>query len=242
MEEKLEELKDWEGQLSSFAKNKIGKQVKKEIIGTNAEKLLTLVEKGKKDYENLKKLYEKCIADLPKNVTKIIFEAHGTTFDNEAHMASGHNDVDLSALGEKQSKEMGERYKNEKFDVIFCSDLKRSYKSAEIAFGDKFPIIKDARLRECDYGDFTQKPSEIVDKEKINRIDVPFPNGESHKEATERMKSFLNDIKKDYKGKRIMIIGHRATQYGLENIINKAPMEQLVSSKFTWQPGWKYDY
>ncbi len=41
----------------------------------------------------------------------IIFEAHGTTFDNEAHLSSGHNDVELSHLGIQQSKEMGERYK-----------------------------------------------------------------------------------------------------------------------------------
>lgn len=242
MEEKLEELKDWEGQLKGLAKAKAGEQAKKLIKGTSAEKLLTLIENGKKEYERLEKLYEKCIADLPKNKVEIIFEAHGTTFDNEANITSGHNDVALSPLGEKQSKEMGERYKDEKFDVIFCSDLERAYKSAEIAFGDKFKIVKDARLRECNYGDFTQKQSEIVDKEKINRIHAPFPNGESYKETTERMKSFLNDIKKDYKGKKILIIGHRATQYGLENIINKKSLEEIVPTKFTWQPGWKYDY
>jgi phosphoserine phosphatase len=65
----------------------------------------------------------------------IIFEAHGTTFDNEAHLASGHNDVALSPLGENQARELGERYKDIHFDAIFCSDLQRSYKTAEIAFG-----------------------------------------------------------------------------------------------------------
>ena len=53
----------------------------------------------------------------------IIFEAHSATLDNEAYRSSGHNDVDLSELGIKQSKELGERYKNENFDAIFCSDL-----------------------------------------------------------------------------------------------------------------------
>ena len=67
----------------------------------------------------------------------IIFEAHGTTFDNEAHLSSGHNDVELSPLGIQQSKEMGERYKDDHFDAIFCSDLQRAYKSAEIGFGTK---------------------------------------------------------------------------------------------------------
>jgi len=170
----------------------------------------------------------------------IIFEAHGTTFDNEAHLSSGHNDVALSPLGIEQSKRMGVRYENDHFDAIFCSDLQRAYKSAEIGFGDKWPIIQDSRLRECDYGDLTQHPSEEVDIEKPKRIDTPFPNGESYAQTTERMRSFLNDLKRDYEGKRVMVIGHRATQYGLEHLINGVPLEELVSSKFTWQPGWEY--
>lgn len=64
----------------------------------------------------------------------IIFESHGTTFDNETHLSSSWFDVELSPLGEKQAKELGGRYKNEEFDAIFCSDLQRSYKTAEIAF------------------------------------------------------------------------------------------------------------
>lgn len=173
---------------------------------------------------------------------KIIFEAHGTTFDNEAHLSSGHNDVELSPLGIQQSKEMGERHKNEHFDAIFCSDLQRAYKSAEIAFGDTFPIIKDARLRECNYGDFTQSPSAIVEEQKLKRINEPFPNGESYVETTARMKSFLEELSRDYDGKKIMIIGHRATQYGLDNLINGDSLEKLVSTKFKWQPGWEYDF
>ena len=171
----------------------------------------------------------------------IIFEAHGTTFDNEARLASGFNDISLSPLGVEQSKEMGKRYDNDNFDVIFCSDLQRAYKSAEYAVGNKYKIIKDARLRECDYGDFTQHPGEEVEKMKPFRITEPFPNGESYMQTTARMKSFLDDLKKNYDGKKVMIIGHRATQYGIENYINGVSLEQLTTQKFKWQPGWKYE-
>ncbi len=174
-------------------------------------------------------------------MVEIIFEAHGTTFDNEAHLSSGHNDVALSPLGIQQSKEMGVRYKDDHFDAIFCSDLQRALKSAEIGFGNKWPIITDARLRECDYGDLTQNRSEIVDKEKPDRIDVAFPNGESYTQTQARMKDFLKDLLKNYDGKRVMIIGHRATQYGLENFINGVPYLTLVTTHFKWQPGWRYE-
>lgn len=172
----------------------------------------------------------------------IIFEAHGTTFDNEAHISSGHHDIALSPLGVQQSKEMGKRYQSEHFDVIFCSDLQRSFSTAEIAFADKFPIVRDSRLRECDYGDLTQKPSAEVDIEKSHRIDKPFPNGESYEQTTARMKNFLEDLFKKYDGKRVMIIGHRATQYGLDNLINGVPLKELVASPFKWQPGWTYEF
>lgn len=170
----------------------------------------------------------------------IIFESHSTTFDNEKHISSGHNNVDLSPLGIRQAKELGERYKNDHFDAIFCSDLQRSYKTAEIAFGNRYPIIKDKRLRECDYGDLTRHPAEEVDAEKPKRISIPFPNGESYEQTSKRMKEFLDNLKKDYDGKKIMIIGHRATQYGLDHWINNIDLKTLVSTTFEWQPGWFY--
>ncbi|MBU3957479.1 MAG: histidine phosphatase family protein [Nanoarchaeota archaeon] len=173
----------------------------------------------------------------------IIFEAHGTTTDNETHRASGHFDVELSELGIKQAKELGERRAKENFDAVFCSDLRRSFRTAETAFaGRNFKIIKDSRLRECDYGDLTRQPSEIVDEEKRNHIETPFPNGESYEQAAERMKSFLQDLLKNYDGKKILIIGHRATQYGLERWIKGVSLKEAVSAKWKWEPGWKYEF
>ena len=171
----------------------------------------------------------------------IIFEAHSTSLDNETGLASGHNDVELSELGRKQSKELGERYVDQTFDAIYCSDLRRSYETAQLAFGDKYPIIQDARLRECDYGELTQKPSAIVNPEKANRISTPFPNGESYEQCCARVEKFLKDIANEYDGKTIMIIGHRATQYGLEHAINHVSVYDAVTALWQWQPGWRYE-
>ena len=174
-------------------------------------------------------------------VTTIIFEAHSTSLDNKAGLASGHNDVELSELGLKQSRELGERYASQEFDAIYCSDLCRSYNTAELAFGDKYPIIKDVRLRECDYGDMTQKPTAIVNPEKANRISVPFPSGESFEQCCARVADCLKDISAEYEGKTILVIGHRATQYGLEHAINHVPVYEAVTAPWQWQPGWKYE-
>lgn len=174
-------------------------------------------------------------------MVKIYFEPHSTTTDNEANIASGWKDVALSELGLKQSKELGERSRERNLEAVFCSDLIRAVKSAEIAFADtSIPIVSDVRLRECNYGDFDGGPKSVVDNQKVERIKIPFPNGESYEQTTVRVADFLSDLKKDYDGKTVMIIGHRATQYGLENIINKMPLDVIIPAPWKWQPGWVY--
>ena len=37
-----------------------------------------------------------------------------------------------------------------------------------------------------------------------------------------------------------MIIGHRVTQYGLEHLIKKIPLEEVIPAPWKWQPGWEY--
>lgn len=172
---------------------------------------------------------------------KIIFESHGTTLDNEANLSSGHFDVALSPRGEEQAKELGARYQNDTFDAIFCANLKRGYQTAEIAFGSRgFKIIQDRRLRECDYGDFTRCPKEKLNSVKANYIETPFPGGESFVQTTEYIKQFLNDLLQHWDGKKIMIVGSRATQYGLEHWLNGVALQEAVTAPWTWQPGWQY--
>jgi broad specificity phosphatase PhoE len=170
----------------------------------------------------------------------IIFESHATTFDNEQKIASGHFDVTLSPAGKRQAKELGRRRADEHFDAVFTSDLQRAYNTAQLAFGKKFPIFQDARLRECDYGDFEHQPSAVIEAERINRIAKPFPNGESYEQRAELMRSFLQELLKKYGGKRVLIIGHRATQYGLERWITGQPLAQITAAGWRWQPGWTY--
>ncbi len=174
------------------------------------------------------------------SMTIIIFATHSTTFDNEAGIASGFHDVELSLKGKQQARELGEYYKNDYFEAIFCSDLRRSYETAEIAFGTKFPIIRDARLRECDYGDFTGCATKQIEAQKIQRVREPFPHGESYEQAAARMKSFLDDVRKNYDAKKVMIIGHRATQYSLEHLIHGVALEDIVNAPWAWQAGWMY--
>jgi broad specificity phosphatase PhoE len=171
----------------------------------------------------------------------IYFATHGTTTDNEHKIASGWKDAELSESGKTQAKELGETFKNIPIDIICCSDLERSLNTAKIAFGEKYPIIIDKRLRELNYGDHNGKPSETVEAMKISRIHEPFPNGESYEQAVARTHEFYKELKQKYPGKTVLVIGHRATQYGLEVLINGKTFEELLNVKFKWQPYWEYE-
>src|SRR5260221_14249228 len=115
---------------------------------------------------------------------EIIFEPHSTTTDNEADLASGWNDVDLSNLGVKQCFELVERNRDRNLDAIFCSDLQRAVKSAVPSSNElHIPIYTDSRLRECNYGDLTKHQKDEVNDQKKDHIDTPFPNGESYQQC-----------------------------------------------------------
>lgn len=174
----------------------------------------------------------------------LFYSPHMTSLDNEARRASGHADVPLSALGWQQAKKLGQHYATETLDAIFCSDLQRASTTAQIAFaGHTLPIVPDARLREYDYGDLTQYPTTQVEEEFPRRIMEPFPHGESLLMVVQRVGAFLRDVLHKYDGKTIVVIGHRATRYGLEYWCGDASLEEIVRTPWEWReiPIWRYE-
>ena len=56
----------------------------------------------------------------------LIFETHATSLDNEAGLASGWFDTDLSAAGESQARALGTRRRDDDLAAVFSSDLSRA--------------------------------------------------------------------------------------------------------------------
>jgi broad specificity phosphatase PhoE len=173
---------------------------------------------------------------------RLVLESHATSLDNEAGLASGWFDVALSATGEEQARTLGARRRDDQLAVVFCSDLSRSFRTAKIAFGDRsLPIIRDARLRECDYGDLARQPASEIEQRRLLHLVDPFPNGESYQQVVDRVSEWLSEALQDLGAGTVLIIGHRATYYALEHLLNRVTLDQAVTSPWTWQPGWTYD-
>jgi 2,3-bisphosphoglycerate-dependent phosphoglycerate mutase len=171
----------------------------------------------------------------------VVFETHATSLDNEAGVASGWFDVALSATGEGQARLLGDRRRDDDLAAIFCSDLTRAFRTAEIAFGDRaVPIVRDARLRECDYGAFTRRSTLEIEARRAAHVSIPFANGESYEQVVERVSAWLTEVTTRFSGRTVLVIGHRATLYALEHLVGGVPLHDAVSSTRHWQPGWTY--
>ncbi len=176
---------------------------------------------------------------------KITYFVHGTTTDNEKEISSGWFDVGLSDLGVKQSIELKDKISDKKFDVIFCSDLRRATDSAKLTFEGIAPIIPDERLRECNYGKYNAQSSAIVEPMQENHITEKFPEGESYEDVKTRIVDFLEFLKKNYDGKSVAFVAHKAPQLALDVLLKNKTWKQAFAedwrkTKF-WQPGWEYD-
>jgi broad specificity phosphatase PhoE len=177
----------------------------------------------------------------PRVPITLVFETHATSLDNEAGLASGWFDVALSVTGEEQARALGTRRRDDHLAVVFCSDLSRSFRTAEIAFGDRsLPIIRDARLRECDYGDLTRQPTSAIEQRRVLHLVDPFPNGESYQQVVDRVSGWLGEALQYSDAGTVLVIGHRATHYALEHLLNGVTLHEAVTSPWTWQPGWTY--
>jgi len=174
--------------------------------------------------------------------TEIVFETHAISTDNEAGIATGRLDGQLSEEGRRLARRLGERRRGEWIETVYTSDLGRAIETAELAFGDSgIPIRRDARLRECNYGLLNGGPVFEVERDRIKRIDEPFPGGESYRQTVERMRSFLGDVALEHGSGRIVVIGHSATRWALDHLLKGVPLEVLVGTSFEWQEGWLYE-
>ena len=174
---------------------------------------------------------------------EITYFVHGTTYDNEAKRASGWLPGELSEKGINQAIALAKTIKDEYFDIVFCSDLNRAIQSSKLDFYNRdIEIIRDKRIRECNYGVLDGKDASLVVYE--NHIDIPFEDGESLKDVENRIDDFVKYLKENYDNKKIAIVAHRAPQLALDVIVKGMSWEDAIKNDWrntkNWQPGWKY--
>ena len=79
-----------------------------------------------------------------------------------------------------------------------------------------------------------------IETRRAAHVTTPFPDGESYNDVVERVAAWLGEASGAFAGRTVLAIGHRATFYALEHLINGVALHEAVGAPWQWQPGWTY--
>ena len=126
--------------------------------------------------------------------------------------------TNLNKKGIAQAKKLAHKFVKVKIDKIFISESRRSYQTALPLIKLKsVPVVRDARLNEADFGIFSgltfemakRKYPEIYSTRLVDKRNYRIPKGESFKDVSKRLDSFLKNLKKEPSSIRtVLIITH----------------------------------
>ncbi|NLK94555.1 MAG: histidine phosphatase family protein [Clostridiales bacterium] len=164
-------------------------------------------------------------------MTVIYLTRHGSTKWNLEKRLQGQKDSELTEEGIKQAEALRNRLKNIDIDVIYSSPIKRAFRTATIAKGNKdIELIPCEELKELNFGEyegFTEE--ELLNEGKgseVSRIfsgemDVRLPKGETLRELSKRVGEFIDNLLIKDEGKKILIVTHGAALKAILRHIQK---------------------
>jgi len=134
-------------------------------------------------------------------------------------------DVPLSEHGEKQAQALGRwlaaQPDEQRPTVLYCSPYVRAQQTAEIALQEAsldLPAVVDERLREREFGVLdaltrrgivAQFPQEAQRRAVLGKFYHRPPGGESWTDALLRIRSVLDDVRRDCAGERVLLVAHQ---------------------------------
>ena len=161
---------------------------------------------------------------------KLLVVRHGQTDWNIQKRIQGRTDNPLNEVGIMQAHETKEILKNEKIDLIICSNLKRAKQTAEIINENRnIPMKYDDSIIEISYGENEGKNASEFDYVGIWYIDkcVKYKDAENVNDVIKRVYTFLDNIK-DYEEKNILLVTHNGVCRVINTYFNGIPTDKDI--------------
>jgi alpha-ribazole phosphatase len=150
-------------------------------------------------------------------MTRLLLVRHGATEYNHSLRFTGHSQIGLSDLGQRQVARLAGRLAAEDIDISLTSDLRRAVDTADAACqGREIDPATCPELREIDYGDcegltfdeIRVKYPEVVQPWLAYSPDLVFPTGESLAGFIERVGSFASRLAAHPEWKTALVVTH----------------------------------
>lgn len=160
---------------------------------------------------------------------------HGQTDWNRAHKIQGHLDTELSEIGRQQAQAVAERLRKYNFDHCYSSDLKRAQDTAQaILAHHSLTASHDQRLRERDFGSFQGLRLDEIEQQMPEAFalhqacdpDFDYRGGQSRRQKSEEVVSFLSDMAERHRGQHVLAISHGGSMSLMVQHILGIPLDQ----------------
>lgn len=145
---------------------------------------------------------------------------HGETEWNVQGRWQGHSDSELTERGVRQAKNLAEALAEEEMAAVYCSDLRRAQRTAEIvATAHGLAPVADHRLREVDTGDWTGHLASDLEKSHPREMAAwrtapasldRLPGGEGLAEVQRRLVACLIERLPPHAGQAVLVVTHGA--------------------------------
>ena len=167
----------------------------------------------------------------------VLLIRHGLVSGDAEERFLGAADAPMSPVGEAQIRELSARLRPRfTLDAIYCSDLSRSQRTAElIANGAVVPIRVRRALREIDMGDWqglsrrelaAQRPADYAARGR-DIVNFRPPGGESFADLAARALPCWRDIVEDDGAQVVAIAGHAGVNRVILCHLLGAPLANL---------------
>ena len=141
---------------------------------------------------------------------KIYMARHGQTQWNADNRICGRTDLPLTETGLAQAQKLADNAAGKNIEIIVVSPMIRARQTAQ-AVADRYnlPMVIDERLIEQDFGIYEGMdrgtPGFLAGKRKFCS---KHPDGESMFQVAQRVYNRLDDIRKNYADKNVLVVCH----------------------------------
>ncbi len=167
---------------------------------------------------------------MEKDFCNLYLVRHGQTDWNKLKKLQGGTDIPLNNEGKKEAAALQAQFTDLKFDAVYSSDLMRAKETAEIiSYGRNLEVITTSNLRERSWGNHEGKSFDGLKLEYgacfqpvIEHFEPDFESlhpelkqVETYSQAIGRVIPVFEEIKKQFRGKSVLVVSHGGILKGL---------------------------
>jgi alpha-ribazole phosphatase len=153
-------------------------------------------------------------------MTRLLLMRHGSTAWNAEGRYQGQTDTTLNEAGREQALRLAERLRWTAIDVVYASDLKRAWETAERIAAHHHLVVQPASgLREINFGEWEGKTHHEIEERDAawlqrwfdDPVHLSPPGGETLEDVLHRVKTAYDGILERHPEGTVAVVAHGGT-------------------------------